>query len=53
MSESNLNDLLCCPRCGEVVNEADKGKATIDGEPSHVSCTIEELDEIGMDDFHN
>ena len=52
MNNSELNDLLCCPRCGEVVNEADKGKATIDGEPSHVNCTIEELDEGGNNRIH-
>jgi hypothetical protein len=50
---SDVSDLLYCPRCLEVVEHCDVGKAKIDGEPAHVICTIEELDEGGLDDFHN
>ena len=51
--ESDLSVLLYCPRCNLIVEPYEIGRATIDGEPSHVNCTIDELDECGMDDFHN
>ena len=48
-----MNDEKICPRCGLLVAEHDLNKAEIEGEPSHVSCAIDEIDENGMDDFHN
>lgn len=39
-----------CPRCNESLASNEVGRATIDGEPAHVNCTIDELDESGMDD---
>jgi hypothetical protein len=58
MSELKKDDegfkaLLYCPRCDLPVNEHEAGRAKIDGEPAHVVCTMAELDECGMDDYHN
>ena len=53
MSMSNDSGDKLCPRCGMIMEEHEINRATINGEPAHVSCTIDELDEAGMDDFHN
>jgi hypothetical protein len=47
------DEVLYCPRCNLPVEGFEIGRATIDGEQAHVNCTIDELDENGMDDFHN
>jgi len=46
-------DLTICPRCEKPVNGYELSAGTIDDEPAHKQCVLDELDEEGMDDFHN
>ena len=45
------NDKIC-PRCERYIEDHEIA-GTIDGEPAHRQCILDELDEYGMDDFHN
>jgi hypothetical protein len=42
-----------CPRCNREVKNQEIGKARIDGEFAHVKCALEDMDEVGMDDFYD
>jgi len=46
-------DMSICPRCEQEVSGYELCAGTIDGEPAHKQCILDELDEEGMDDFYN
>ena len=48
----NCSDDKICPRCERYIMVSEVA-GTIDGEPAHRQCILDELDECGMDDFHN